>query len=281
MEFDKLPLDTRENLGLIAIIIHKAWQGEDPISEQEIEEFNKLMDEKFFRNIFVACLQQYRLAGQFTLNFAGFEHIKNMLCCFLEKCFDQKDTVNAYKTIILSQTFWRNFVLPTEKESEKVYLHSEIKDLRIWKNLEFWQAAIFVSLYKELLFKNSVREHINEQKNDSAENQNLIVTGQLMSFVHMMHDFGIDKKFIQTIIKQFNQYYNLEEKIIKELENITENLTEKDVVKSPGITDSKVNNTSKKGKLDSIKNLFNKKNTSNGPRSIIETQSKLVEGKTK
>jgi len=44
-----------------------------------------LMNEKLFRNIFVVCLQQYRLAGQFTLNFVGFENIKDMLSCFLEK----------------------------------------------------------------------------------------------------------------------------------------------------------------------------------------------------
>jgi len=90
--------------------------------------------------------------------------------------------------------------------------------MEIWKDLEFWQAAIFTSLYKELLFKNSARNQADEHKNDSAENQNLIVTGLLMSFIHVMNDFGVEMKSILTIIKQFNQYYNLGEIIIKELE---------------------------------------------------------------
>ncbi len=109
-------------------------------------------------------------------------------------------------------------MLSVGRDAEKVYLQSTIKTMEIWKDLDFWQAAIFTSLYKELLFKNSARNQADEHKNDSAENQNLIVTGLLMSFIHVMNDFEVERKSILIIIKQFNQYYSLGEATVKELE---------------------------------------------------------------
>jgi len=48
--------------------------------------------------------------------------------------------------MLLSLTFYK-------KEDEKVYLQNDVVDHSVWKSIDFWKAASYLSIYEEIKAK--------------------------------------------------------------------------------------------------------------------------------
>lgn len=118
--------------------------------------------------------------------------------------------------MILSLTFWKLSRAPDGSE-EKKYLQDGIQWHPIWKDLEFWSTANYLSLHEEIMKRESSRKDGNESEKDIEERQNLLVYSQLLSYAYNMSSFGVDRSEIKKITQQFYQYYSLDEPRVKEL----------------------------------------------------------------
>lgn len=118
--------------------------------------------------------------------------------------------------MILSLTFWK-VVSDQGRQEEKKYLQASIKWHPLWKELDFWTAAIFLSIHEEVVNKRSYKLEEQESEKETRERQKAIVCGQLLSYVHNMASFDVEKSEIKKIMKLFCQYYCLEENDTKEI----------------------------------------------------------------
>jgi len=118
--------------------------------------------------------------------------------------------------MILSLTFWK-ISRAQDGTEEKKYLQDGIQWHAIWKDLDFWSTANYLSLHEEIMKKGfSSKEGIESEK-ESQERQNMIVYSQLLSYAYNMSSFGVDRAEIKKITQQFYQYYSLDECRVKEL----------------------------------------------------------------
>jgi len=118
--------------------------------------------------------------------------------------------------MILSLTFWKLSRGPDGTE-EKKYLQDGIQFHPIWKDLEFWSTANYLSLHEEIMKKGSSSKQEIESEKECHERQNIIVYSQLLSYAYNMSSFGVDRSDIKKITQQFYQYYRLDDCRVKEL----------------------------------------------------------------
>ncbi len=139
----------------------------------------------------------------------------------LDFILKDEDFFCAKNIIILSQTF---YILNEKKE--KIYLQKNIENHSVFKNLDFWQNFIQITI------TNTINESIEydtkngiilkESEKDSNKKYNTIIFSQLVTLADNMIEFGNDISNIKTLIKQKINFYKIDEDSENMIWNILE-----------------------------------------------------------
>ena len=137
-----------------------------------------------------------------------------------------KDYETAKIIIMLSKDIFREI---DEENEDKICLVSDLKNEKAIKSYEFW---------KELI-KYDIIEQMHLEKNDKIDNKNeinikisQIVISKLNIYINYMINFYCRPNCIRQIMETFNDYYHLDEKIIKDINKKIDDYENSDINKN-------------------------------------------------
>ena len=197
------------------------------ISQEEIEELSKMIEDKGNRGIFLKEMHSFRKYGEFEIPEREF----NVLCDLFNKIANlikkENDSLSMGNIIILSQTYYKL------ENNTKIYIQNIIKKNKIFKEKEFWDDYVNSKILKE------VQKHLNKdmnsprfidgQKTMENEKYEKIIYSQILPLINNMIEFGLDDNIIKSIIQTIISYYKINEKSSK---------TIYDMIKYKGIKDN-------------------------------------------
>ena len=197
------------------------------ISQEEIEELSKMIEDKGNRAIFLKEMHSFRKYGEFEIPEREF----NVLCDLFNKIANlikkENDSLSMGNIIILSQTYYKL------ENNTKIYIQNIIKKNKIFKEKEFWDDYVNSTILKE------VQKHLNKdmnsprfidgQKTMENEKYEKIIYSQILPLINNMIEFGLDDNIIKSIIQTIISYYKINEKSSK---------TIYDMIKYKGIKDN-------------------------------------------
>ena len=221
------------------IIYSKLMNDGIILNENELEKVKSSLLKKEYRNFFLTFLSNQRKNGKYTRK----KEIIEILGIILNKILDiteQDIDYNSVKnTILLSQTFYYE-----NENKEKIYIEESIKNHHYIKKIDFWKNLIEYMISEEInrqyepkynnfkefpmninsknTFLNSfnfeINKHFNEKKEE--EKQNIIAKicfTQLISYVNVMQQFGINKNQINELITLFSNKYSIVENDLEQI----------------------------------------------------------------
>lgn len=100
---------------------------------------------------------------------------------------------------------------------EKIYLQTSIADHPIWKEIEFWESAMFNSINEEFAAQRIYKLEESESISDTSMRQRNLIFGQLASYSHNMLMFNIDKTEVKNITSRFCRLYDLQSTQVREI----------------------------------------------------------------
>jgi len=122
----------------------------------------------------------------------------------------------------MSFTFFHAIRKQGNKAEVREYLYECLKEQTIWKSLRFWTAAFFDAVQNERTKTcgNGPSRTLQESL-DLQETHENISFGQLGTFTHNMHAFGLTKQFCLEFLRKQSTIANLSsDQIILLRENI-------------------------------------------------------------
>ena len=184
-----------------------------PITDEEVNELEKMIDKKINRVIFIQKLSQFRTRGIFEIPEREYNVLSilfNKIVKIIENNIDYDSAINI---IILSQTYYRI------KEGEKEYLQKQIVNNELFKSPKFWEMYANYSVTKEI--SNCV---IGEHDEDSVieANYSNTVFAQLIPITDNMIDFGLDINIVESIILPFMKRYKFTPELKESITSIIE-----------------------------------------------------------
>lgn len=190
------------------------------VHENDIQILYNLLDKHYNRAIFLHTISQFRTSGKYCMPLKVFEILGKCLIIIIDTILRDEDYHCARSAIILSQTYFRI------DKNKRCYLHTLIKDNKLFKNMEFWKKTLEVSILKEIIknkkininnkkFDNNkieknesnIKNEINDELSDDKYSD--IAFGQIASIVNSMIDFDINIKDIRSIIEPNIKLYKL------------------------------------------------------------------------
>lgn len=172
------------------MIIIKCWEG-IRVSEEEEETFKKMIASQENRKVWLYFMNEMRIKSQFAIAPNGFEVMKDFLRYFLDYVELDMDQHSGKLAIVMSQTFY------TERNGEKLYLHSSLSTHRIWESPEIWHLMIDDGIKKEM--ENYSKFCKGETSEEYKEHMSTLMISQLSSYIHIMKTFSIEPEFIKSI----------------------------------------------------------------------------------
>lgn len=100
---------------------------------------------------------------------------------------------------------------------EKIFLQASIVDHPIWKDLEFWESAMFNSINEELSQQKNYKLEENETAGETTLRLRNLVFGQLTSYSHNMLMFNLDKMEVRNLLSKFCKAYSLTEMQVRDI----------------------------------------------------------------
>ena len=182
------------------------------ITQEEIEELSKQIEDKGNRAIFFREMHSFRKNGQFEIPEREF----NILCDLFDKIAtlikNENDSLSMSNIIILSQTYYKL------ENNNKIYIQQIIKKNKIFKEKEFWDDYVNSTILKEV--QKNINKDINDPKivdQKSMENKKYekIIFSQIVPLLNNMIDFGLDDTIIKSIIQTIISYYKINEESSK------------------------------------------------------------------
>ena len=169
-----------------------------PITEEEVDEIEKLMDKKINRVIFIQKLSQFRTRGIFEIPEHEYIILIKLFNKIIKAIEHDTDYDSAINIIILSQTYYKI------KDGVKEYLQKEIMNNELFKSKKFWEMYANYSITKEVL---NCKISENAEDHDIEESYGNIVFAQLIPMTDNMIDFGLDINIVESIILPFTKKY--------------------------------------------------------------------------
>lgn len=123
---------------------------------------------------------------------------------------ESKDTASAKKSLILLLTFY-----VIDEKNEKYFLHNKLIHHPLFKNMEFWTAALYSSLTEEIIEKKNMQA--NETMPDAEYREKNLIFGSLASYCQNMLIFKNDKKIVREFAESVCEKFSLESNQIDEL----------------------------------------------------------------
>ena len=156
------------------VTLVQAWNA--GVSQENLNNFQRLIENQQFYQLWIKCLEQYRVLGQFEiLQPDGYQQMSYLMNLILTKFSLLKDTLYIKNLLLLSQTFYKRQEIQEEGQSQakklKIYLQSNLLINPVWKCLDFWESLILLNVYKAIYDQNKLLGS-RSQSLSSSERQN-------------------------------------------------------------------------------------------------------------
>lgn len=214
-EHEKLNETEKTYLTFLAHFSDGCWKGER-FTRESLKYFKSCLSERLFKRALVVALQQYRISGKFILNDQGYANITELINNTLHHSVECRDPSVPRKILILSLTFWK-VLKKNQNQEEKKFIQSQIYWHKIWKEIDFWVMAVLMSIIEEINHQKALNLEESETPEETLDRVKNIVFGHLATFAKNMSCFRVEKSDMKKIIKQFSQYYNLDDQKQKDL----------------------------------------------------------------
>jgi len=123
------------------------------------------------------------------------------------------------KIVILSLTFYKIVQIPSGfgAKDEKIFLQTAVGAHLIWKDLDLWDSAVFLSIKEEMLSQRNYKLDQTETDSETSFRQKNLVFGQLASYGHNMLIFSLDKYEVKTLLQKYCKIYGLTDQQVKDI----------------------------------------------------------------
>ena len=177
------------------------------LNEKKIDEYLK---DRNNRLIFLIELNEKRSKGKFELDKESFIRLGKIMVNILNKIKDyifnleyndnNFDIEIVRYLLIICQTYYY-----INKENIKFYLDNFFKENTIMQNNEFWMIV-----FNDLI-KTEINEINNSNLNENEKNNKIktIAFSKILTLVHNMIQFKINKEIIEEISNELSKKYNL------------------------------------------------------------------------
>ena len=205
-------LKTKEKVD-VEQIVQKIY-SEEKLNFVYTQEITKLIIKKRTRRLLLNELNNYKNKNEYSiLNDASYDIINDIFRECLNLVKQDKDYETAKLVINLSNFIFR---LINDETDEKICLINDLKSEKILKNYEFWNELIKYEIIEEI-YNQKMTNLIN--KKEEKINTNEIVMNKLNIYLNNMIKFCCRPNYMRQILEEFKDYYNLDEIIMKELNN--------------------------------------------------------------
>ena len=205
-------LKTKEKVD-VEQIVQKIYR-EEKLNFVDTQEITKLIIKKRTRRLLLNELNNYKNKNEYSiLNDASYDIINDIFRECLNLVKQDKDYETAKLVINLSNFIFR---LINDETNEKICLINDLKSEKILKNYEFWNELIKYEIIEEI-YNQKMTNLIN--KKEEKINTNEIVMNKLNIYLNNMIKFCCRPNYMRQILEEFKDYYNLDEVIMKELNN--------------------------------------------------------------
>ena len=187
------------------------------LTDEEKNIFQTLLNKHHNRVIFLHKLNDYRTFSLFELKEREFNILGELFSYMIDKSKEEKDYHCVEMAIILSKTYYKL------NDNKKMYLQNLIKNNECFKMKDFWEELLVYSVSKEIIRskKNNTNENNKEEDEKVLNEKNSnIVFSQLLSLLDNMFDFGVDGEKIKQIIEYRIEYYKLDNKLKKTINDV-------------------------------------------------------------
>lgn len=190
-----------------------ATPNENEVTQEEIDDFCKLMNEFEYRKYFLIKINNFRTQGAYSIPLKMFNYLKQIFIEISKYIYTENKENNelildikiSKLVIILSQTFY------CVKDNEKVYLQKEINGEKVFHNVKFWEKLIKNLIDSEI---KSVQE--STKKNKMSQHEEIIkkridtiAFTQILPMITGMNGFELKKEEIESIILPLLDEYNV------------------------------------------------------------------------
>ena len=198
------------------------------ITQEEVEELSKLVEDKGNRFIFLIKINTFRKYGDFAIPEREF----NIICDLFNKIVDfikkENDFGSMKSIIILSETYFKL------ENDQKIYIQQKLKKNKLFKDKEFWEEFVNTSILKEVQkqLNNDIKDLtiVDSQKTMENKKYEQIIFAQLLPLIKNMIDFELEDNKIKTITQTLISYYKIKEDTAKKIYDMIENKgTDKEV----------------------------------------------------
>ena len=218
-------LKTKEKVD-VEQIVDKIFK-EEKLNFADTQEITKLIIKNRSRRLLLNELKNFLNKNK---NFNLSDNAYDTLYDIFKECINlvqhDKDYETAKIIIMLSKDIFREI---DEENEDKICLVSDLKNEKAIKSYEFW---------KELI-KYDIIEQMHLEKNDKIDNKNeinikisQIVISKLNIYINYMINFYCRPNCIRPIMETFNDYYHLDEKIIKDINKKIDDYENSDINKN-------------------------------------------------
>jgi hypothetical protein len=222
--------DNDGNDNKIQIMEINKEKKDEEITQEEIDDILKLMNDKLNRKYLLLKLNKFRTLGVYEMPLEIFNYFKQIFCEISKYLYIEIDQENNDKkelkvdieisnlVIILSQTFF------CIKNDKKVYIQNELKDVKVFHEPDFWVTILKNSINKEFkkLGENS-KEIENMKGKKIKEKINQIAFAQILPNISGMVGFGLNKEEIKAIVVPLIKEYEISEENKKIITSYYEN----------------------------------------------------------
>lgn len=179
----------------------------EAITDEEVNDFYKLMKKKENIFHFLIFLNNYRASGKYNLPERVYNIITKILNIIEDFLMKEMEFNIQNLCLILSQTFY--FL----KEGKKLYLIEGVKDHPIFKQNEFWEnhlnEMIETDIHKiENIEKNNEVKMSKEKKQQKI---NELILTKVIPISKNMYEFGVSKENILKILEPTMTKYNVDQ----------------------------------------------------------------------
>ena len=185
-----------------------------PFMENEKLNLIYLLNNHHNRVIFLHKLNDYRTCGLLELKEKEYKILGELFTFLINISKKENDYHCVEMAIILSKTYYK---LDNKK---KIYLQNFIQNNDFFKTKDFWEELLIYSISKEIIRSKKRDEDNIENEETLNEKNGNIVFSQLLSLIDNMSDFGVEGDMIKQIIEPKIEYYKINEKLKKTINDV-------------------------------------------------------------
>ena len=187
-----------------------------------MDKLKEYCSNKLNRKELLKYLNNFRRIKGLNLDEIPYNNIGKILNLCLNGIIANKSNIdypNIISIISLSSTLYK--ISPNK--NERIFLNKYIKNHEIFKKYETWKNAIKYSIIEEMHNQKNFNRYSKEDFNEKKKRINNIVKFQVTSYLYNMIQFEVKKNFINDIITEFKNYYDLDKEIVDSFNNIVDN----------------------------------------------------------